>query len=196
MKPKRNCELPFCTGVVEGTRNKRRCDNDRNIHLHRVISQNVNKIMRFIESRDTFTANDVNSALFNSKLDKNEKGSMYRLFQAMIREQYVVENGKKDGLKEYKCVGNSRAKLKPRRSQAEQHEAINESLVVEDTLTPQEKLVAKLREFVYTQNGQWNHNDWLTLIGRDDVKSLGIADDEIGRVLENEKTKFWLSKAG
>lgn len=101
MGRKRTCELPFCKGVVEGTRNKRRCDNDRNIHLHQIISKNVKKIMKFIEGVDVFTANDVNKAFFKNKLDKNEKGSMYRLFQAMVREGYILEKGKTAGLKAY-----------------------------------------------------------------------------------------------
>jgi hypothetical protein len=107
---KRTCELPFCKGVVEGTRNKRRCDNDRNIHLHQIISKNVKRIMKLIEGADIFTANDVNKALFKNKLDKNEKGSMYRLFQAMVREGYILEKGKTDGLKAYAVCDEVKAK--------------------------------------------------------------------------------------
>ncbi|NCB40409.1 MAG: hypothetical protein EOM80_16740, partial [Erysipelotrichia bacterium] len=109
MGRKRTCELPFCKGVVEGTRNKRRCDQDRNIHLHQVISKNVKKIMKYVEGCEDFTANDVNRDLFKSKLDKNEKGSMYRLFQAMVREAYLLERGKRGGLKVYSFSGESAA---------------------------------------------------------------------------------------
>ena len=104
MGRKRTCELPFCHGVVEGTKNKRRCDNDRNIHLHQIISKSVRRIMRYLENHGEVTANDVNHDLFKGELDKNEKGSMYRLFQAMVREKYLVECGKKDGLKVYRCT--------------------------------------------------------------------------------------------
>ena len=106
MGRKRTCELPFCHGVVEGTKNKRRCDNDRNIHLHQIISKSVRRIMRYLENHGEVTANDVNHDLFKGELDKNEKGSMYRLFQAMVRENYLVECGKRDGLKVYSCTKN------------------------------------------------------------------------------------------
>ena len=108
---KRTCELPFCHGVVEGTKNKRRCDNDRNIHLHQIISKSVKRIMRYLENHSEVTANDVNHDLFKGELDKNEKGSMYRLFQAMVREKYLVECGKKDGLKVYRCTKNDKNSL-------------------------------------------------------------------------------------
>ena len=51
--------------------------------------------MKYVEGCEDFTANDVNRDLFKSKLDKNEKGSMYRLFQAMVREGYLLERGKR-----------------------------------------------------------------------------------------------------
>ena len=155
MGRKRTCELPFCKGVVEGTRNKRRCDNDRNIHLHQVISKNVKKIMKYVEGCEDFTANDVNRDLFKSKLDKNEKGSMYRLFQAMVREGYLLERGKRGGLKVYACAPNSS-------ESHEEHvhvEHVAAPVVVERRLSPQEILLGKLREFVHQKSGQWNHDD-------------------------------------
>ncbi len=62
--------------------------------------------MKYIESKEDLTANDVNRDLFKSKLDKNEKGSMYRLFQAMVREGYLLEKGKRGGLKVYSFSGS------------------------------------------------------------------------------------------
>ncbi|MDD2999993.1 MAG: hypothetical protein PHV05_13100 [Candidatus Riflebacteria bacterium] len=191
MGRKRTCELPFCKGVVEGTRNKRRCDQDRNIHLHQVISKNVKKIMKYVEGCEDFTANDVNRDLFKSKLDKNEKGSMYRLFQAMVREAYLLERGKRGGLKVYSFSGESAAAtehvtsvpVEPVRPVVEQHR-----------LSPEEILLGKLREFVFLRSGQWNHDDWVWLINRPDIKEYGISESDIGRILEEEKARFWLQR--
>jgi len=187
---KRTCELPFCKGVVEGTRNKRRCDNDRNIHLHQVISKNVKKIMKYVEGCEDFTANDVNRDLFKSKLDKNEKGSMYRLFQAMVREGYLLERGKRGGLKVYACSPNSS-------EGSEEHvhaEHAAAPVVVERRLSPQEILLGKLREFVHQKSGQWNHDDWVWLLNRPDIKEYGLSESDIGRILEEEKARFWLQR--
>lgn len=190
MGRKRTCELPFCKGVVEGTRNKRRCDNDRNIHLHQVISKNVKKIMKYVEGCEDFTANDVNRDLFKSKLDKNEKGSMYRLFQAMVREGYLLERGKRGGLKVYACAPNSS-------ENHEEHvhvEHVAAPVVVERRLSPQEILLGKLREFVHQKSGQWNHDDWVWLLNRPDIKEFGLSEADIGRILEEEKARYWLQR--
>jgi len=187
---KRTCELPFCKGVVEGTRNKRRCDNDRNIHLHQVISKNVKKIMKYVEGCEDFTANDVNRDLFKSKLDKNEKGSMYRLFQAMVREGYLLERGKRGGLKVYACSPNS-AEV------SEEHvhvEHVATPVVIAPRLSPQEILLGKLREFVHQKSGQWNHDDWVWLLNRPDIKEFGLSEADIGRILEEEKARYWLQR--
>lgn len=222
MGRKRYCELPFCNGIVEGTRNKRRCDNDRNIHLHQVISKNVRKIMRYVEGRTDFTANDVTRDLFKNKLDKNEKGSMYRLFQAMVREGYLVEHGKKDGLKMYAYSGAVRpaeADLMDGAAIAGDHQFEPEpqfhgtqapvQVVIPapqswspppqpefappppPQLTPHERLVGKLREFVHLKGGTWNHDDWLWLINRPDIREFGISEAELGPMLEEEKARFW-----
>jgi len=186
---KRTCELPFCKGVVEGTRNKRRCDNDRNIHLHQVISKNVKKIMKYVEGCEDFTANDVNRDLFKSKLDKNEKGSMYRLFQAMVREGYLLERGKR-GLKVYACSPNSS-------EASEEHvhvEHVAAPVVIAPRLSPQEILLGKLREFVHQKSGQWNHDDWVWLLNRPDIKEFGLSEADIGRILEEEKARYWLQR--
>lgn len=191
MGRKRTCELPFCKGVVEGTRNKRRCDLDRNIHLHQVISKNVKKIMKYVEGCEDFTANDVNRDLFKSKLDKNEKGSMYRLFQAMVREGYLLEKGKRGGLKVYSFAGGELV--------------VDEQPVVEvkepvkpvadrQRLSPEEILLGKLREFVHTKSGQWHHDDWVWLVNRPDIKEYGISESDIGRILEEEKARYWLQR--
>lgn len=195
MGRKRTCELPFCKGVVEGTRNKRRCDKDRNIHLHQVISKNVRKIMKYIESKEDLTANDVNRDLFKSKLDKNEKGSMYRLFQAMVREGYLLEKGKRGGLKVYSFSGSNAV---------EDDEAMPEVATPAPTpvlaqpkprqLSPEEVLLGKIREFVHSKSGQWNHEDWLWLINRQDIREYGISDADIGRILEEEKTRYWVQR--
>lgn len=184
MGRKRTCELPFCKGVVEGTRNKRRCDNDRNIHLHQIISKNVKKIMRYIESRGELTANDVNRDLFKNRLDKNEKGSMYRLFQAMVREAYLVERGKKDGLKVYA--------YSPQKDEPE----INETKPIPAQPKPDVRriMIEKLWEFVNMKCGYWNHDDWLWLINRPDIRELGFPDHEIGNLLEQEKSRYWSQK--
>ncbi|MGM0598712.1 MAG: hypothetical protein ACQETH_02730 [Candidatus Rifleibacteriota bacterium] len=191
MGRKRTCELPFCKGVVEGTRNKRRCDKDRNIHLHQIISKNVKKIMRYIEGRDDLTANDVNRDLFKGKLDKNEKGSMYRLFQAMVRENYLVEKGKRKGLKVYSFSGSDEAESKkPEKPAAKSRKAA----VKPPKPSPEEILLAKIREFVYQRSGQWNHEEWLGLINRPDIKEFGISEGDIGRILEEEKTRYWIQR--
>ena len=254
MGRKRTCELPFCNGIVQGTHNKRRCDNDRNIHLHKIISENVKRIMRYIETHDEFTANDVNQALFKNVLDKNEKGSMYRLFQAMIREKYIIDKGKKAGLKIYSLSDEMKAKKANRKrstiksaeipetdtsnieesnieSQLEEAES-NESLedlqkidepslpakdiktdsdvsepypaenetkkeepdIPEVKLSPEEILIGKLKEYVYSKNGQWNHYDWMELINRPDIKEFGLSDEDIGRILEEQKTQYWTQR--
>lgn len=196
MGRKRTCELPFCKGVVEGTRNKRRCDKDRNIHLHQIISKNVRKIMKYIESREDFTANDVNRDLFKNKLDKNEKGSMYRLFQAMLREGYLLEKGKRDGLKVYAFSGINQAIVEEEKI-AEIPAVASDSAQPQPKpreLTPEEILLGKLREFVYSKHGQWNHEDWLWLINRPDIRECGFSETDIGRILEEEKTRYWLQR--
>lgn len=211
MGRKRTCELPFCHGAVEGTRNKRRCDQDRNIHLHQIISKNVRKIMRYVESHDDFTANDVNRDLFKGKLDKNEKGSMYRLFQAMVRENYLVERGKREGLKVYGC----RVRSSDRREDEAQteptppskkastavspaHEASTEptasAVSAAPVLSSLEILTGKLREFVHLKNGHWNHEDWLWLINRPDIREFCVPESEIGQLLEKEKIHFWATR--
>jgi len=188
---KRTCELPFCKGVVEGTRNKRRCDNDRNIHLHQIISKNVKKIMKYVEGCEDFTANDVNRDLFKSKLDKNEKGSMYRLFQAMVREGYLLERGKRGGLKVYACLPSHE------KDSDEVPAGVAASVPVsteQRRLSPEEILLGKLREFVHLKSGQWNHDDWVWLLNRSDIKEFGVSESDIGRILEEEKARFWLQR--
>jgi hypothetical protein len=213
---KRTCELPFCKGVVEGTRNKRRCDNDRNIHLHQIISKNVKRIMRYIEGLADFTANDVNKALFKDKLDKNEKGSMYRLFQAMIREGYITEHGKRSGLKVYAVSEEVKAKKTKALDKKAETEAPAEKTPAETPktpvtvvsappappqpaepkLSPEQILLGKLKEFVYLKNGQWNHPDWIELINRPDIKEFGLSEEDIGRLLEEEKSSYWAIRNG
>lgn len=191
MGRKRTCELPFCKGVVEGTRNKRRCDNDRNIHLHQIISKNVKKIMKYVEGCEDFTANDVNRDLFKSKLDKNEKGSMYRLFQAMVREGYLLERGKRGGLKVYACSPSHE------KDSDDVSAGVAASVPVsteQRRLSPEEILLGKLREFVHLKSGQWNHDDWVWLLNRSDIKEFGVSESDIGRILEEEKARFWLQR--
>ncbi|MDD3148598.1 MAG: hypothetical protein PHD82_14990 [Candidatus Riflebacteria bacterium] len=195
MGRKRTCELPFCKGVVEGTRNKRRCDNDRNIHLHQIISKNVKKIMKYVEGCEDFTANDVNRDLFKSKLDKNEKGSMYRLFQAMVREGYLLERGKRGGLKVYACSPSAGETAEEIASEPTNPVVQAPAApVVERRLSPEEILLGKLREFVYLKSGQWNHDDWVWLLNRPDIKEYGLSESDIGRILEEEKARFWLQR--
>ena len=215
MGRKRTCELPFCKGVVEGTRNKRRCDNDRNIHLHQIISKNVKRIMRHIEGLADFTANDVNKALFKDKLDKNEKGSMYRLFQAMIREGYITEHGKRGGLKVYSVAEQVKAKKTKISETNNSTEPIADKISAEPPkavaivtptpvppqpampkMSPEQILLGKLKEFVYLKNGQWNHPDWIELINRPDIKEFGLSEEDIGRILEEEKTGYWAIRNG
>lgn len=198
MVRKRTCELPFCHGLVEGTRNKRRCDKDRNIHLHQIISKNVKKIMRYIETHREFTANDVARDLFKNKLDKNEKGSMYRLFQAMVRENYLLEHGKLDGLKVYCYAGSEEGFHQSHDATApmpaapayQQSQPQNEV-----PLTPVELLSAKLREFIFLKNGEYHHEDWLWLINRPDVRELmlklSMDEGQIGIFLQGEKDRYW-----
>ncbi len=190
MGRKRTCELPFCKGVVEGTRNKRRCDKDRNIHLHQVISKNVKKIMKYLEGCEDFTANDVNRDLFKTRLDKNEKGSMYRLFQAMVREGYLLEHGKRGGLKVYAYSGAST----PQHEVHAEPEKPAPVKVEKPRLSPEEVLLGKLREFVHTRSGQWNHDDWMWLINRPDIREFGISESDIGRIIEEEKARYWLQR--
>ena len=202
MGRKRTCELPFCHGVVEGTKNKRRCDNDRNIHLHQIISKSVRRIMRYLENHGEVTANDVNHDLFKGELDKNEKGSMYRLFQAMVRENYLVECGKRDGLKVYSCTKNNN-KIEANLEEKEP-EVVNEQqipveqqpapIVIERRLSPEEILLGKLREFVHMKSGQWNHEDWIWLLNRPDIREFGMSENDIGRLLEEEKARYWLQR--
>ncbi|HNV72141.1 MAG TPA: hypothetical protein PKO06_20710 [Candidatus Ozemobacteraceae bacterium] len=199
MVRKRTCELPFCHGLVEGTRNKRRCDKDRNIHLHQIISKNVKKIMRYIESHREFTANDVARDLFKNKLDKNEKGSMYRLFQAMVRENYLTEHGKLDGLKVYCFAGadDIYAPLSPEPAAAQLGAASypQTPAPVEVPLTPIELLTAKLREFIFLKNGEYHHEDWLWLINRPDIRELSLKlnmdEGQLGILLQGEKDRYW-----
>ncbi len=190
MGRKRTCELPFCKGVVEGTRNKRRCDKDRNIHLHQIISKNVKKIMKYIEAREDLTANDVNRDLFKSKLDKNEKGSMYRLFQAMVREGYLLEKGKRGGLKVYSYAGSEKAETSAKAKESKTTRATPSV----PKLSPDEILRGKLREFVHSKSGQWNHEDWLWIINRDDIKDFKASEAKIGQILEEEKTLYWVHR--
>lgn len=190
MGRKRTCELPFCKGVVEGTRNKRRCDKDRNIHLHQVISKNVKKIMKYLEGCEDFTANDVNRDLFKTRLDKNEKGSMYRLFQAMVREGYLLERGKRGGLKVYAYSG---ASIPQNEAQVEPEKPAP-AKVEKPRLSPEEILLGKLREFVHSKSGQWNHDDWMWLVNRPDIREFGISESDIGRIIEEEKARYWLQR--
>ena len=210
MGRKRTCELPFCHGIVEGTKNKRRCDNDKNIHLHEIISKSVRRIMRYLENHGEVTANDVNHDLFKGELDKNQKGSMYRLFQAMVRENYLLECGKKAGLKIYRCskskffdkvAENEAAKT----DNIEEKELNNEKeeieeqvqpapVIIERRLSPEEILLGKLKEFVYMKSGQWNHEDWIWLLNRPDIKEFGMSENDIGRLLEEEKARYWLQR--
>ena len=197
MGRKRTCELAFCKGVVEGTRNKRRCDNDRNIHLHQVISKNVKKIMRYIENHEDFTANDVNRDLFKNRLDKNEKGSMYRMFQAMVREEYLGERGKREGLKVYAFAGRTSSRESPSApatASATAPAPATGPLPEPVPLSPREILLGKLREFVYIKNGSWNHDDWLWLVHRPDIREFGASAAELGLLLEEEKVRYWARK--
>lgn len=194
MGRKRTCELPFCKGVVEGTRNKRRCDLDRNIHLHQVISKNVKKIMRYVEGCEDFTANDVNRDLFKSKLDKNEKGSMYRLFQAMVREGYLLERGKRGGLKVYSFAGVDALPEEQSVEQAAEVKTAAKAPVERQRLSPEEILLGKLREFVHLKSGQWHHDDWIWLVSRTDILEFGVSETDIGRILEDEKARYWLQR--
>ena len=215
MAKKRTCELPFCKGIVEGTRNKRRCDNDRNIHLHRIISKNVKKIMKYIEGVEVFTANDVNKALFKDKLDKNEKGSMYRLFQAMVRENYIEVKGKVSGLKAYavseEAINERKNKSKKTTKKATKQEAPKAETKAAPKAaapvskpeepkapkqSPEEILLSILKNFVYEKHGQWNHHDWEDLINKPEIKQFGLSHGDIGRILEEEKIEYWKERNG
>jgi hypothetical protein len=61
-------------------------------------------------------------------------------------------------------------------------------------LSPEEVLLGKLREFVHTKSGQWNHDDWMWLINRPDIKEFGISEADIGRIIEEEKARYWLQR--
>jgi hypothetical protein len=151
--------------------------------------------MKYVEGCEDFTANDVNRDLFKSKLDKNEKGSMYRLFQAMVREGYLLERGKRGGLKVYAC--SPAHDMESDESVSMPAEAAAVAPVVEQRrLSPEEILLGKLREFVHLKSGQWNHDDWVWLLSRPDIKEFGISETDIGRILEEEKARFWLQRNG
>jgi hypothetical protein len=161
-----------------------------------VISKSVRKIMRFVESCADFTANDVNRELFKEKLDKNEKGSMYRLFQAMVREGYLQELGKREGLKVYSCAAAGQRKPDsepPCVTSPGGTAVLPQPSPVEPS--PRERLMGKLREFVHLKQGIWNHDDWLWLVHRDDIVEFGFSHEEIGSLLETEKTAFWVNRS-
>jgi len=147
--------------------------------------------MKYVEGCEDFTANDVNRDLFKSKLDKNEKGSMYRLFQAMVREGYLLERGKRGGLKVYACS--------PSHEKDSDEVSVGVAAPVpvsteQRRLSPEEILLGKLREFVHLKSGQWNHDDWVWLLNRSDIKEFGVSESDIGRILEEEKARFWLQR--
>jgi hypothetical protein len=146
--------------------------------------------MKYVEGCEDFTANDVNRDLFKSKLDKNEKGSMYRLFQAMVREGYLLERGKRGGLKVYSFAGVESVEETVEVAK----EPVKSSVVERQRLSPEEILLGKLREFVHLKSGQWNHDDWIWLINRADIKEFGISESDIGRILEEEKARYWLQR--
>lgn len=171
--------------------------------------------MRHIEGLADFTANDVNKALFKDKLDKNEKGSMYRLFQAMIREGYITEHGKRGGLKVYSVAEQVKAKKTKISETNNSTEPIADKISAEPPkavaivaptpvppqpampkMSPEQILLGKLKEFVYLKNGQWNHPDWIELINRPDIKEFGLSEEDIGRILEEEKTGYWAIRNG
>jgi len=147
--------------------------------------------MKYVEGCEDFTANDVNRDLFKSKLDKNEKGSMYRLFQAMVREGYLLERGKRGGLKVYACSPSHE------KDSDDVSAGVAASVPVsteQRRLSPEEILLGKLREFVHLKSGQWNHDDWVWLLNRSDIKEFGVSESDIGRILEEEKARFWLQR--
>lgn len=146
--------------------------------------------MKYLEGCEDFTANDVNRDLFKTRLDKNEKGSMYRLFQAMVREGYLLERGKRGGLKVYAYSGAST----PQSEAPAEPEKPTPIKVEKPRLSPEEVLLGKLREFVHTKSGQWNHDDWMWLINRPDIKEFGISEADIGRIIEEEKARYWLQR--
>ncbi len=162
--------------------------------------------MRYVEGFQDFTANDVNRDLFKGKLDKNEKGSMYRLFQAMVREGYLLEKGKREGLKVYGCSRVSvlsnpeNIPVEPERTgevSSAQHQEMNTAhLNVEPpkVVSPKEILTGKLREFVHMKRGAWNHEDWIWLINRPDIQEFHFPQEEIGALLEVEKANFWANR--
>jgi len=146
--------------------------------------------MKYLESCEDFTANDVNRDLFKARLDKNEKGSMYRLFQAMVREGYLLERGKRGGLKVYSYSGTSAV-------QPEIHDEPEKPAPGKPErtrLSPEEVLLGKLREFVHLRSGQWNHDDWTWLVNRPDIREFGISEADIGRIVEDEKARYWLQR--
>jgi hypothetical protein len=69
-------------------------------------------------------------------------------------------------------------------------EARHESLRMDNEAT---RLLASgvLTEFVREKSGLWNHQDWLSVLAR--VRTAGYTgppDDEVGRLLEEEKARF------
>lgn len=154
--------------------------------------------MKYIESKEDLTANDVNRDLFKSKLDKNEKGSMYRLFQAMVREGYLLEKGKRGGLKVYAFSGSNGAVVEEEKIAEAPVQAVVAAQPQPQPktrhLSPEEILLGKLREFVHSKSGQWNHEDWLWLINRQDIREYGLSEADIGRILEEEKTRYWVQR--
>ncbi|MEW6712541.1 MAG: hypothetical protein AB1403_22175 [Candidatus Riflebacteria bacterium] len=152
--------------------------------------------MKYIESKEDLTANDVNRDLFKSKLDKNEKGSMYRLFQAMVREGYLLEKGKRGGLKVYSFSGSHSVddEMAEETMTAPQEPQQIPAAPKTRQLSPEEILLGKLREFVHQRSGQWNHEDWLWLINRQDIREYGLSEADIGRILEEEKTRYWVQR--
>ncbi|MBI3039877.1 hypothetical protein HYY75_12660 [bacterium] len=154
--------------------------------------------MAYIESHKNFSANDVTRELFNGKLDKNEKGSMYRLFQAMLREKYLLDHGKRDGLKVYAFNAlkpGKKVTLKNKAASKKGAAGKNQSEpLITSQLSARDRLVEKLKEFIVFKSGSWNHDDWLSLIRREDVREFGLPDDEMGLLLEEEKSRFWAQK--
>ena len=117
---------------------------------------------------------------------------------------------KKDGLKIYRCskskffdkvAENEAAKT----DNIEEKELNNEKeeieeqvqpapVIIERRLSPEEILLGKLKEFVYMKSGQWNHEDWIWLLNRPDIKEFGMSENDIGRLLEEEKARYWLQR--
>ncbi|MFC1746575.1 hypothetical protein ACFL35_21465 [Candidatus Riflebacteria bacterium] len=193
------CSLPFCRGLVLGNRNKKRCEEDRNIHLHQVISKPVKKIMAFIEKKKEFSAQDINEKLFRGHLDKNDKGSLYRLLQAMIRENYCKPMGKsKENIKLYK-FNNS---FRPRPKKPVGEDVREAKKLVKKTKASPKRTTSKkgivsiseirnvLAQFIYHHEGHYNHAQWLELLRHKVIKASKLSEPEIGSMLETEKAKF------